>query len=149
MSTSIHSRSCLFRHLVAGLALLAVTSSFGSSGGVEPSGRSAGHTVRLIVNYNDGVEKHFTAIPWHRDMTVLDALNHSKKGSHGITFEYKGSGETALLSRIDDLQNQGGGRGKKNWLYWVNTDFADRSLGIRRLQPSDVVLWRYDVWSDQ
>ncbi len=109
----------------------------------------AGHRVRIIVDYNDGVQKHFTAIHWRKDMTVFDAMNQAKSSPHGIVFEYKGSGQTALLTRIDDLESEGGGADHKNWLYWVNTEFADKSFGVQKLQPSDVVLWRYDAGKDQ
>lgn len=131
--------------LAAMCAVLAVGLSTRAAGQRDNSK----HRVRLIIDYNDGVQKHFTAIPWSKQMTVLDAMNLARKSPHGITFSIRGEGSTALLTKIDDLANQGGAREGRNWLYWVNTEFADKSLGAQALEPADVVLWRFDKWSNR
>lgn len=99
--------------------------------------------VRLIIDYNDGVEKHFPAIAWKSEMTVMDAMLAAKKHPRGISFEHKGKGATALLTKIDDVENEGRGR---NWLYRVNGDPGDRSMGIFELKPGDTVLWKFDKY---
>ena len=62
---------------------------------------------------------------------------------HGISFSYTGSGASAVLTKLEDVQNQGGGAGKKNWQYWVNSAYGDRSFAAFELQAQDQVLWRY------
>ena len=99
--------------------------------------------IRLVIDYNDGVEKHFTAIAWKSGMTVMDAMLAAKKHPRGISFEYKGKGATTLLTKIDDLKNEGRGR---NWLYRVNDKPADRSMGILELKAGDTVLWKFDKY---
>jgi hypothetical protein len=42
------------------------------------------------------------------------------------------------------LQNEGGG-GKRNWIFWVNTNLGDKSFGVYKLDPSDVVLWKFSA----
>ena len=100
-------------------------------------------TVTLIVDYGDGVQKHFTAIAWREKMTVLDALQAAAKHPRGIKFESKGRGATVLVTKIDDLNNQATGN---NWLYRVNEKLADRSCGVFRLEAGDTVLWRYEKY---
>ena len=39
--------------------------------------------------------------------------------------------------------NQGGGSGAKNWQYWVNTTYADRSFAVFEVQALDTVFWRF------
>ncbi|MBI2481391.1 MAG: DUF4430 domain-containing protein [Planctomycetia bacterium] len=99
--------------------------------------------VRLDIDYNDGVEKHFNAIAWKSEMTVMDVMLAAKRHPRGIRFEFKGKGATALLTKIDDVENEGSGR---NWLYRVNGDPADRSMGIFELKPGDTVLWKFDKY---
>ena len=41
--------------------------------GDEPPAKATEH-VRLIIDYGDGVQKHYTELPWRPEMTVLDAL---------------------------------------------------------------------------
>jgi len=100
-------------------------------------------TVRLVVDYGDGVVKTITGLPWAKGSTVLDVMNAAKDRPHGITFSYTGSGASAFLTRIDDVANEGGGGAKKNWQLWVNTSYADRSFSVYEVQPLDVVFWRF------
>jgi len=99
-------------------------------------------SVRLVVDYGDGVIKTITGLPWAKGSTVLDVMNAAKDRPHGITFSYTGSGASAFLTRIDGVANEGGG-GRKNWQLWVNTSYADRSFSVYEVQPLDVVFWRF------
>jgi Domain of unknown function (DUF4430) len=112
-----------------------------AAGGDRAPAQSA--TVRLVVDYGDGVIKTITGLPWAKGSTVLDVMNAAKDRPHGITFSYTGSGASALLTRIDDVANEGGGGAKKNWQLWVNTNYADRSFGVYEVQPLDVAFWRF------
>ena len=100
-------------------------------------------TVRLVIDYGDGVIKTITGLPWSKGSTVLDAMNAAKARPHGITFNATGSGNAAFLTQIDDVANEGGGGAKKNWQLWVNTTYADRSFGVYELQAFDMVFWRF------
>ena len=98
-------------------------------------------TVRLVVNYGNGVIKTIIGLPWTKGSTVLDVMNAAKNRPHGINFSYTGSGASAFLTRIDDVANEGGS--KKNWQLWVNTSYADKSFAVYEVQPLDVVFWRF------
>lgn len=134
--------------VIVASALIIVGAAFGvGQGKSSKSDPPDPKTVRLIIDYNDGVEKHFTAVPWKQGTTVLDAMRYAKRSPHGIAFEHKGSGETALLTRIDDIANQGGGREKKNWIYHVNDKLADKGFAVFELNASDVVRWKFTTYS--
>src|SRR5262245_4669225 len=120
--------------------LLGATVLFAAAGG-RAQAQSA--TVRLVVDYGDGVRKTITGLPWAKGSTVLDVMNAAKSRRHGITFSYTGSGASAFLTHIDDIANEGGA--KKNWQLWVNTSYADKSFAVYELQPSDVVFWRFTM----
>lgn len=99
-----------------------------------------GRAVRVVIDYGDGVQKHFTRLTWKPGMTVLDALKAAAKHPRGIKIDYRGDGSTAFLTRIDDLENEGGGR---NWLYRVNNKLADCGFGAFALKSGDAVLWKF------
>jgi hypothetical protein len=101
------------------------------------------NTVRLTVDYGDGVAKTVNDLAWSKGNTVLDAMKAATSRPHGISFSYTGSGVTAVLTKIDDVQNQGSGAGKKNWQYSVNGANGDRSFATFELQAQDQVLWRF------
>jgi hypothetical protein len=102
--------------------------------------------VQLVIDYGDGVETHFTGLPWRDGMTVLDAMTAASKHSHGITFKQRGSGGGALITQIGDVANEGGGRENKNWLFYVNDKQATASAGKTELGAGDVALWRFQVY---
>ena len=124
----------------AGIILATMLLAIAAAGG-RAHAQSA--TVRLVVDYGDGVIKTITGLPWAKGSTVLDVMNAAKDRPHGITFSYTGSGASAFLTRIDDVANEGGAAAKKNWQLWVNTSNAERSIGVYEVQPLDVVFWRF------
>ena len=124
----------------AAAILLAAMLLVAAAAGDHAHAQSA--TVRLVVDYGDGVVKTITGLPWAKGSTVLDVMNAAKDRPHGISFSYTGSGASALLTRIDDVANEGGAAAKKNWQLWVNTSYADRGFGVYEVQPLDVVFWR-------
>jgi hypothetical protein len=105
---------------------------------------AAGKVVELVIDYGDGAEKRFTAIAWREGMTVLDALEAAKDHPHGISFSIRGTGERALLTKIDDLENQKGAPDAKNWIFYVNDHMADKSLGARIVKSGDSILWKFE-----
>lgn len=124
----------------AGIILATMLLAIAAAGG-RAHAQSA--TVRLVVDYGDGVIKTITGLPWAKGSTVLDVMNAAKERPHGISFSYTGSGASAFLTRIDDVANEGGSGAKKNWQLWVNTSYAERSFGVYEVQPLDVVFWRF------
>ena len=124
----------------AGLVLAGMLLAVAAAG---ERARAQTATVRLVVDYGDGVIKTFTDLPWAKGNTVLDVMNAAKDRPHGITFSYTGSGASAFLTRIDDVANDGGAGAKKNWQLWINTSYADKSFGVYEVQPLDVVFWRF------
>jgi hypothetical protein len=97
-------------------------------------------TVKLVIDYGDGVEKHFTALPWKEGMTVLDVLEAAAHHPRGIKLVHRSSGETAFLTQIDDLKNEGRGR---NWLYSVNGQQGKKSFGAAAVKAADTILWSF------
>jgi len=106
-------------------------------------GQETDQSVRLIVDYGDGTAKTVSALAWAKGNTVLDAMKAATARPHGISFSYTGSGDSAVLTKIDDVQNEGGGAGKKNWRYLVNATYGDRSFAAFELQAGDIVVWRF------
>jgi hypothetical protein len=127
----------VFLGLLAAMLLLTAASV------VRTAAQGPAQAVRLVVDYGDGVTKIFDGLAWSKGNTVLDVLNRAQAHPHGITFVYTGDGMSAFLTKIDDLQNQGGGSGAKNWQYWVNTTDADRSFAVFEVQALDTVFWRF------
>jgi hypothetical protein len=134
--------SAVASRLVLGLTVIALLAFSGQIAKADDKP----NTVKLIVDYGDGVQKMLPALEWKEGMTVLDALEKAKAPAHGITFKYTGKGETAFLTQIDDLKNEGGGKATKNWQFLVNDVYADKSCGVYKLAKGDVILWQFKLY---
>lgn len=95
--------------------------------------------IELTIDYGDGVEKRFKALPWTEGLTVLEALQAADKHPRGIELAFRGSGSTSFVYRIDDLEN----RGAKGWTYQVDGQAAKKSAGVSSLRPGSKVLWKF------
>ena len=124
------------------LLVLALFMAVAACGG-HGAAASADETVRLIVDYGDGTSKTIANLPWAKGNTVLDAMKAAADRPHGISFGFTGSGDAAVVTKIDDVQNQGGGAAKKNWQFRVNGRDGDRSFAVFELQPRDLIVWRF------
>jgi len=105
---------------------------------------SKAKTVRIEVDYSDGVQKVLTAVPWKPKMTGGDAMEFATKHKRGVKIKVRGKGANSLLEKIDDLQN-GGARGP-NWVFRVNGKLGNRSFAITPLNPGDTILWKFDTY---
>jgi hypothetical protein len=99
-----------------------------------------GKTVTLAIQLADGTERH-DYIPWRDGMTVENLLAAASRLPKGIQFAQQGLGESALLTEINGMPNQGGSG--RNWTYSVNGQEADRSFAVYQLHPDDHVLWTF------
>ncbi len=100
--------------------------------------------VEMTIDYGDGAQKRFTAVPWKEGMTVQDALQFAKDHPHGVTFQSRGKGEFGFLSQIDDVKNQAGGG--RNWIFYVNQERAEASFAVTTVPKAGAILWRFEEY---
>jgi hypothetical protein len=93
--------------------------------------------VALTIDFGGDRRKNFDSIVWHDGMTVADAMN----AASGVAITQKGSGQSAFVTAIDGVENQGADG--QNWTYSVNGQIADRSFAVYELKPRDRVLWTF------
>ena len=93
--------------------------------------------VELSIDFGDGRRTNFAAIAWNSRMSVADLM----KAWPNIAIKQKGAGESAFVTAIDDIENQGADG--NNWTYSVNGQVADRSFAVYELKPGDRVLWTF------
>jgi hypothetical protein len=129
------SKQPVFCLLVALLLLVAASAGLSAA---EPK-----PAVRLVVDYGDGVQVHYTALPWQAGMTVVDALVAAQKHPHGLKLSQKGKGTSTLITEIGGLKNEASG---KNWLFSVNGKQADVGAGGYELKSGDNVLWEFKAY---
>lgn len=127
------------------MLLFAYCAALQIAGPLAAADPAAEQSVRLVIDYNDGLEKHFTAIPWKPGLTVFGALQQAAKHPRGIKFESTGSGATLFILSLDGIKNQAGD-GDRNWIFSVNDKKGNKSSAVTELKPGDTVRWKYDVF---
>jgi hypothetical protein len=105
----------------------------------ESSAVSSSNTAKVSIEIEFGPEGKplKDAVPWFAGMTVRDLLTSASL----VSFGEKGRGASALLVQIQETENEGSGG--RNWIYYVNGQFGDRSYAVYELQPGDRVLWTF------
>ena len=98
--------------------------------------------VDLKVDFQGQAENIETRQSVKSGLSVFDLLVHCKSVGE-LDFKHRGSGETAFVSRINDVENQMAGG--LNWLFYVNGQMADRGAGVVRLNDGDVVQWKFSA----
>ena len=101
-------------------------------------------TVRLVIDYGDGVEKRFTRLPYRDGMTAFDLMQAAAKHPRGIHFKHQGKNDTTLLLEIDGVTNEGGSG--KNWIFRINKKLGARSFGITELKSGDTMSWSFETY---
>ncbi|MBM99939.1 MAG: hypothetical protein CMJ77_12495 [Planctomycetaceae bacterium] len=127
--------------VLLGLFLPIVYASISSAPAVAEEKEAPVSHVELIFDFGDGTEKHFKRLAWREKMTVFDAMRQAAAHPRGISFKHQGKRDTLFVTQIDDLKNEGGG--KRNWIYRVNGELGDRSIGIKTLKVGDAILWSF------
>lgn len=132
--------------VISGRTLLTGSSGPAASGNAAtvtwtPSPQPTGETVALTIDYGNGATLSYAALPWQEGLTVLGLMESAAEFRPGIRFVVRGSGPMAKVGQINSLADeQAGGR---NWTFYVNDAWANRSAGVYELQPGDRVLWKF------
>lgn len=109
--------------------------------GWTPTQQPTGETVRLTLDFGNGVRKEFASLAWQHDMTVADVLAAAEAYRPGITYVQQGRGESGFLTSLDGLGNEGAGG--RNWLYRVDNRHAHVSFCLEKVEPGMHVLWTF------
>ncbi len=128
--------------LTCGLAWSQTDSATTDSNQPDSAAPAKAATVALTIDFGDGFEKRYTAIPYIESMTVLSVLEAARAHPHATSFSFRGQGATAFLKEIDGVRNEGAAG--RNWIFYVNQEKGKESFGQRKLKASDVVMWRLE-----
>lgn len=119
----------------------AVAGEAGLADGWTPSAEVQGQTVSLEIDFGNGAQKRFAALPWQPDMTVAGLLAQARQFRPGIRFSQRGEGAGGFLTGIDGLPNQGAAG--NNWKFEVDGEHARTSFCAQSLSPGAHVLWKF------
>ncbi len=97
-------------------------------------------SVSLAIDFGSEQKSIKTDVVCSPDTTVLEVLERAQNMNE-LKFEHRGSGETAFVTSIGGIKNEGAAG--KNWIYFVNGETGDKSAGVFKLAPGDKVSWKY------
>ena len=98
--------------------------------------------VELAVDFQGQAENIETRQLVSQGATVFDLLSVCQSNGE-LQFEHRGSGETAFVTKINDIENQMADG--SNWVFFVNGQLADHGVGAVKLNDGDSVLWKFSA----
>jgi hypothetical protein len=114
-------------------------------------------TVSLTIDYSNGAQKHFSSIPWTRDLTLLGAIEAAAAIPPKATINFGSDRAGHAIGLVID-EMPGGEKGASEWLIWVNAKpfktrlGTDTSFGFHPdereanlLKPGDSVLIKLSI----
>ena len=86
--------------------------------------------VSLTVDYSNGAQKHFAAVPWQAGLTILGALEAAQAIAPGLAVTY-GSDRSghAMDVAIDGVPGEADRAAR--WAFWVNGRPGPERLGTQ------------------
>jgi len=143
------ARRIFLRQITVLLSAIIAIGAVALGAGLAVGQHGEAPSVRLVIDYGSGVEKHFTRIAHRPGITVFEAMRAARELPEplGLRFEHTGSGERVFVRSIDGLANQGAGENHRNWTYEVNGEGARVGCGARTLARGDVVRWRFGPYN--
>ena len=139
------ARRCAALLIVLVVAML-IASPFAAESRAQnttPAGRKD-NWVRVIIDFGDGVEKHFVRLPWQEKMTAWDATLVADQHPRGVDIHHRGKGDTLFVLQIDDVKNEGGDG--RNWIFHVNDEVGGRGAAVSSVAAGDTVIWRFEKY---
>ena len=105
--------------------------------------KAAVDKMRLVIEHENGFEKHYTQFKYHRGMTVLHLMQQMQKHPQATKFKVRGSGASTFLYELDSVANWGA---TNNWIYYVNAKRATEGIGTKTLRVGDIVRWKFEAY---
>ena len=87
--------------------------------------------------------------PINAGQTTLLELMSDMQQSNKLHFETSGKGDMTMIQSISEQPNEGAGDDKKNWLFSVNGQIAQKGAGQFQLQDGDQIVWCFLLWKDR
>lgn len=142
---AIHCATLGLRLAVLGIVtILAACGTTRQSAALAAEPKPTGPTLQVVIDYGDGSQRRYTAIPWHEGITVAESLQAVGKHPRGVASRVRGRGELAFVESIDSIGNEGGTG--KNWIFYVNDQMGEASAGATEVPQGGVVAWKFEVY---
>ena len=85
-------------------------------------------TVALTIDYSNGAQKHFSNIPWNKDLTIFGAIQASAGIPPGATISFGSDRVGHVLGLVIDEMPRGDTK-TSEWVVWVNAKAFQSPLG--------------------
>jgi hypothetical protein len=84
-------------------------------------------TVALTIDYSNGAQKHFSSIPWKKDLTILGAIQATEGIAPKSTVRFQSDRVGHALGLVIDEVPQD--KETSDWVVWVNAKRFQGRLG--------------------
>jgi len=113
---------------------------------INQQNKDAEYQVNFIIQ-RDSFSKNITQ-SYRTTKSVFEIMLDLKKQNQ-IDFKYTGEGDNIFITEIHQIQNEGFGKQKKNWLYFVNGELAQKGVSQLIIDNNAEILWCFITWEEK
>ena len=100
--------------------------------------------IQLEIDFVGRKENLRIDVPCQPPLSVFQVLESAQEQGN-LTFESTGRGETAFISAIGGVKNEGAAG--DNWVFRVNQQLGDRGSGVFQVNSGDQLLWTFGKYT--
>jgi hypothetical protein len=94
----------------------------------------------LMIDYGDGHVKTYSEIPVVVGETLIQLL---EKQTKAVTLNFTTKKYDSLGTLVETIGNKTNGAENKYWQYWVNNQSMPYGADQYKVQPGDVIEWKF------
>lgn len=89
---------------------------------------------------------HQSYIKKYQKTQSIFEIMQNLKDQNQVDFNYTGKDDMIFINEILGLKNEGSGKNKKNWLYFINNQLAEKGVSQILINKNTFILWCYTTW---
>ncbi len=113
---------------------------------INQQNKDAEYQVNFIIQ-GDSFSKSITQS--YRTRKSVFEIMLDLKNQNQLDFKYTGKGDDIFITEIHQIQNEGFGKQKKNWLYFVNGELAQKGVSQLIIDNNAEILWCFITWEEK
>jgi len=113
---------------------------------IDQQNKIAEYQINFIIQ-GDSFSKNITQ-SYRTTKSVFEIMLDLKKQNQ-LDFKFTGEGDNIFITEIHQIQNEGFGKEKKNWLYFINGELAQKGVSQTIIEKNTEILWCYTKWEDK
>ncbi len=104
------------------------------------------YLVNLEFKYNN--KKENISKTFDKRYNIYEIMK-SLRQENLLEFKETGKGDLIFIEEIKNIKNEGNGKNKKNWLYFVDGNLAEKGISQFFIDKETNIIWCFTTWEEK